>query len=222
VRHSIKALSLALVLAAAGQTAHAQDFTFGWNPRSGDVWMDSWLGDMNRYGQRYRDPFVDEMVRYHGAPRDLVVDLLGPRRWAPGDVWMACNIASIIGRPCRYVVDVYERDHGNGWGNIAKQMGIKPGSPEFHRLKNGFVPVYDRWSRPIVLDADLQRVYPNHGKGKAKSTGGNATHGNSGHGNSGQGNSDHGNSGHGNAAKQQGGGNSKGGGNGKGKGKGKG
>ena len=63
MRHSIKALSLALVLAAAGQTAHAQDFTFGWNPRSGDVWMDSWLGDMNRYGQRYRDPFVDEMVR---------------------------------------------------------------------------------------------------------------------------------------------------------------
>jgi hypothetical protein len=76
--------------------------------------------------------------------------------------------------------------------------------------------VYDRWSRPIVLDADLQRVYPNHGKGKAKTTG-NATHGNSGHGNS-----DHGNSGHGNAAKQQGGGKAKGGGNGKGKGKGKG
>ncbi|MUV13520.1 hypothetical protein [Noviluteimonas gilva] len=204
MRHSIKALSLALVLAAAGQTAHAQDFTFGWNPRSGDVWMDSWLGDMNRYGQRYRDPFVDEMVRYHGAPRDLVVDLIGPRRWAPGDVWMACNIASIIGRPCRYVVDVYERDHGNGWGNIAKQLGIKPGSAEFHRLKKGFVPTYDRWGRTIVLDADLERAYPNHGKNKSKSK-----------------SKSQANNGHGNSDKGHGGGKDKGNGHGNGKGNGK-
>ena len=84
---------------------------------------------------------------------------------------MACSIASIIGRPCRYVVDAYDRDRGQGWGNIAKQMGIKPGSPEFHRLKQGFVPVYDRWSRPIVLDTELQRAYPNHGNGKSKSKG---------------------------------------------------
>jgi len=178
---------LAALLAAGGYQAHAQDLTVSWNPRSGDVWVDNQLGDMNRYGSRYRDPFVDEMVRYHGAPRDLVVDLLGPRRWAPGDVYMACTIASIIGRPCRYVVDVYERDHGNGWGNIAKQMGIKPGSPEFHRLKKGFVPVYDRWSRPIVLDAELERAYPDRGKGHG---GGNSQ----GHGNSGK--SDHGNQGH--------------------------
>jgi hypothetical protein len=212
MRHTFKALSLALVLAAAGQSAHAQDFTFGWNPRSGDVWMDSWLGDMNRYGQRYRDPFVDEMVRYHGAPRDLVVELIGPRRWAPGDVWMACNIASIIGRPCRYVVDVYERDHGHGWGNIAKQMGIKPGSAEFHRLKKGFVPTYDRWGRTIVLDADLERAYPNHGKGKSKSK----SHANNFHDDHGNG---HGNSGkgHGNSGKGHGGGKDKG--NGKGNGK---
>jgi hypothetical protein len=201
---------LAVALAAAGGTAHAQDFSLGWNPRSGDVWVDTQLSDMNRYGTRYRDPFVDEMVRYHGAPRDLVTELLGPRRWAPGDVYMACTIASIIGRPCRHVVDVYERDHGQGWGNIAKRMGIKPGSPEFHRLKKGFVPVYDRWSRPISLDAELQRAYPNRGKG-----GGN---GKSSHGNAGQGNSD---KGHGNSDKGHGGSDkAKGhkGGNGKGKG----
>ena len=220
---TMKAVLLAAVLAAAGgHSVHAQDFTVNWNPRSGDVWMDTWLGDMNRYGTRYRDPFVDEMVRYHGAPRDLVNDLLINRRWAPGDVYMACNIAAIIGRPCRYVADIYERDRGNGWGNIAKQMGIKPGSPEFHRLKKGFVPSYDRWSRPIVLDAELERAYPNHGNGKSKSKGkgyesyqGDDDHGN-GHGN---GNS-HGN---GNGNSHGGGnGNGHGGGNGKGHGKGKG
>ena len=157
--------SLAVALFAAAP-AHAQDFTFGWNPRSGDAWVDVWLGDMNRYGSRYRDPFVDEMVRYHGAPRDLVVELLTRRRWAPGDVYFACALAKLVGRPCRYVVDLWERDHGQGWGVIAKRLGIKPGSAEFHRLKRGMVPTYDRWGRPIRLDRDLEDDFPGRGHGR--------------------------------------------------------
>ena len=183
------ALALAAALAAAAGTAAAQDVTFSWNPRSGDVWMDTWLGDMNNYGYRYREPFIDEMVRYHGAPRDLVSDLLINRRWAPGDVYMACSIASIIGRPCRYVVEQYDRDRGQGWGVIAKRMGIKPGSAEFHRLKQGFVPTYDRWARPIRLDAQLERDFPNHGKGKG---GGKPAHAGGGKSEHGGGHADHG------------------------------
>lgn len=186
-RINTKLLWLGLALASVGGTASAQDYTFGWNPRSGDVWVDTWLGDVNRYGNRYRDPFADEMVRYYGAPRDLVTDLLVRQRWAPGDVYYACAIAQIIGRPCRYVVDEWNRDHGQGWGVVAKRLGIKPGSAEFHRLKKGFVPSYDRWGRDIDLDAQLRRDYPNHGKGKAKGQG-NAAHGDhgKGQGNSGQ------------------------------------
>jgi hypothetical protein len=153
-----------LALGLAAGSAQAQDFTFGWNPRSGDVWMDVWLGDMNRYGSRYRDPFVDELVRYHAAPRDLVVDLLA-RRWAPGDIYFACALARLAGRPCRYVVELWERDHAKGWGAMAKRLGIKPGSPQFHQLKRGMVPSYDRWGRPIELDAQLQRDFPGRGKG---------------------------------------------------------
>ncbi|MGY1425844.1 hypothetical protein [Lysobacter sp. A289] len=155
-------LAVAAAVAAlfgAGQVA-AQDFSFGWNPRSGDVWVDSRLDDVNRYGSRYQQPFVDEMVRYHGAPRSLVSSLLTERNWAPGDIYYACAIAQIIGRPCRYVVDEWERDHAQGWGNVAKRMGIKPGSAEFHRLKRGFVSSYDRWGRPIRIDEDLYRDYP--------------------------------------------------------------
>lgn len=153
-------LALVLAFAAFGGRANAQDLTVGWNPRSGDVWVDTWLGDMNRYGARYREPFIDELVRYHGAPRPLVVELLEQRRWAPGDVYFACALASSLGRPCRYVVDMYEADRGQGWGVVAQRLGIKPGSAEFHRLKKGFVPTYDRWARPIELDDDLVRVFP--------------------------------------------------------------
>ena len=68
----IRSLALAVALAAASGGVAAQDFVFGWNPRSGDVWVDTYLNDINDYGYRYREPFIDEMVRYHGAPRDLV------------------------------------------------------------------------------------------------------------------------------------------------------
>lgn len=161
----LKALALALAIGATSAPLAAQDFAIGWNPRSGDVWVDQRLGDINSYGSRYRDPFVNEMVRYYGAPRDLVTDLLIRRNWAPGDVYYACAIAQILGIPCRNVVNEWDRNHGQGWGVVAQRMGIKPGSAEFHRLKRGFVPSYDRWGRPVVLDAELERAYPNRGKG---------------------------------------------------------
>ena len=165
--HKARPFALAIAVAALFATANvaAQDFTFGWNPRSGDVWVDSQLNDVNRYGSRYREPFVNEMVRYYGAPRDLVTELLVVRRWAPGDVYYACSIAQTLGRPCRYVVDQWDRNHGKGWGVVAKELGIKPGSAEFHRLKRGFVPTYDRWARPIDIDVDLRKDFPNRGKG---------------------------------------------------------
>lgn len=166
-----KALLLALALSAAASGAFAQDSPFGWNPRTGDAWVDTRLDDINRYGQRYREPFVDEMARYYGAPRDLVSDLLLDRRWAPGDVYYACAIAQVIGRPCRYVVDEWNRDHAQGWGAVSQRLGIQPGSAEFHRLKRGFVPTYERWGRPIVLDDDLRRDFPNRGKGATNASG---------------------------------------------------
>lgn len=152
------AASLAALL---GTPVHAQDLPAGWDPRSGDGWVDAWLGDINRYGARYREPFVDEMVRYYGAPRELVGDLLDRRRWTPGDVYYACAIAQVLGRPCRYVVDEWDRDHVEGWGGVAQRLGVKPGSAEFHKLKRGFVPTYDRWGRPIVIDSELRRDFPN-------------------------------------------------------------
>lgn len=169
-RHPLASVILALALTSGMSCAgfaQAQTFSLNWNPRSGDVWVDARLGDMNAYGMRYPDPFIDELVRYHDAPRGLVTELLVTRHWAPGDVYYACAIARIIGRPCDYVADYWQAHHAQGWGAVARQLGIKPGSAAFHRLKQGFVPTYDRWARPIPLDAELQRVYPDRGKGHA-------------------------------------------------------
>lgn len=162
---TFKSLALAAALSTAVGAASAQDFVFNWNPRTGDAWVDTWLDDMNRYGYRYREPFVDELVDQYGAPRDLVTDLLVNRRWAPGDVYYACALAQAAGRPCAHVVEQWETDHGQGWGVIAKRMGIRPGSAEFHQLKRGIVPTYDRWGRPIRIDDHLRESLPERGRG---------------------------------------------------------
>ena len=217
------AFAAALAALTGTGSVAAQDFSLGWNPRSGDIWIDTQLSDVNRYGSRYRQPFVDEMVRYYGAPRDLVSSLLVERNWAPGDIYYACAIAQILGRPCRYVVDVWERDHGQGWGNVAKQLGIKPGSAEFHRLKRGFVPTYDRWARPIRIDEDLYRDYPDrarairlrgddeHGNDKRHADNGRGNNGNDqgkkAQGNNGKGNNSRGNDSKGNGKNDNGKGN---------------
>jgi hypothetical protein len=212
MQRKLSAIVLAAALSATAGGVFAQDFVFGWNPRSGDAWVDTRLSDINQYGYRYRDPFIDEMTRYYGAPRDLVSDLLINRRWAPGDIYYACALAQVVGQPCRNVVNEWDRDHGQGWGVIAQRMGIKPGSAEFHRLKKGFVPTYDRWGRPIAIDDDLRIEFPNRGKGpkgtalvdRPGNSGGNHGNGRGRDNDNGNGNgnghakkSDHGNQGHG-------------------------
>lgn len=172
--HSIRALTLVLGLGlglAATTVASAQ--TVGYNVRTGDVWVDSRLGEINDYGRHYRDPFINEMTGYYGAPRPLLVDLLDRRGWAPGDVYYACAIAHALGRPCVEVVREYDRNPGQGWGALAKRMGIKPGSPAFHALKRGQVDTYGRWGHPIEIDRPVRVDWsqPGHGRGNSAGRG---------------------------------------------------
>ena len=55
----------------------------------------------------------------------------------PSDVYMCLRVGEIAEQPIDRVVDEYQRQKGQGWGVIAKNLGIKPGSDEFHALKAG-------------------------------------------------------------------------------------
>lgn len=54
----------------------------------------------------------------------------------PSDIFMAAEISVLCGMPVDRVVVVYQKNKHKGWGYIAKQLGIKPGSAKFHALKN--------------------------------------------------------------------------------------
>jgi hypothetical protein len=75
----------------------------------------------------------------------------------PGDAYMVLRLGEMSNRPTDYVVNQYRSGKGKGWGALAKSLGIKPGSEEFHALKNGH-DLYD--------DKDM-----GGGKGKGKSKG---------------------------------------------------
>lgn len=160
----VLALGLSVALSAPAQTV-------GYNIRTGDVWVDTRLGEINDYGRRYPGPFVDELSGHYGAPRSYVEELLERRRWAPGDVYYACALARSLGVPCENVVREYDRNPGQGWGAVAQRMGIKPGSPAFHALKRGAVTTYDRWGYPIRLDQPVHVDWAEHGPGKSKGKG---------------------------------------------------
>jgi len=55
----------------------------------------------------------------------------------PADAFMVFQLGQFSGRPADEVLDVYGPNRKKGWGAIAKELGIKPGSAEFHALKSG-------------------------------------------------------------------------------------
>jgi hypothetical protein len=64
------------------------------------------------------------------------IDYLAARiGMSAGDIYMTLEIAKIARVSIDRVVEVYQGNPGKGWGAMAKQLGIKPGSAEFHALK---------------------------------------------------------------------------------------
>ena len=172
------ALAMALGLAFS---AIAGAVTIGFNPRTGDVWVDTQLREVNQYGYDDRDYFIDDLVSNYGAPRYLINDLLVARRWAPGDVYYACALAYQMHRPCGDVVHMYEQDRGQGWGVVAQRMGIKPGSAAFFALKGQVGKSHGRFKEhghgPKSVSAPGQSDGPGNSNGHKESHGNSGDHG---------------------------------------------
>lgn len=55
----------------------------------------------------------------------------------PSDAYMVFRLGELSHRPINEVISVYHAHRNQGWGVMAKHLGIKPGSREFHALKRG-------------------------------------------------------------------------------------
>lgn len=65
------------------------------------------------------------------------IDLLIKSVPTPADAYMCLRVAETARQPLNTVVTEFNANRDKGWGVIAKNLGIKPGSKEFHALKEG-------------------------------------------------------------------------------------
>ncbi len=114
--------------------SNAQVISF--NPRTGDVEMDNVLKDINVKAQADINLFKQDISLKFEIAKTKVESLLNIM--APGDVYMAAEVSNIIHKPIETVSETYTKNKGKGWGEIAKELGIKPGSKEFHEMKARF------------------------------------------------------------------------------------
>jgi hypothetical protein len=54
----------------------------------------------------------------------------------PADAYIVLRLGEMSDQPTEKVIEKYQSGKGKGWGVIAKSLGIKTGSKEFHALKH--------------------------------------------------------------------------------------
>lgn len=116
--------------------------------------LDTFIKNLNLEAQADLGGFKARLSTQFGVSIPNIEDLM-TRVETPGDAYMCFRVAQVASKPVEVVLREYHAHKGKGWGVIAKNLGIKPGSKEFHKLKKR------------NSDGDG----PDTGKGKGKSKG---------------------------------------------------
>ena len=74
-------------------------------------------------------------ARFHIGDAEVraVIDEVGGH----ANAYMVLRLSEMSHLSLDVVIQRYHDNQGKGWGVLAKRLGIKPGSPEFHALKRG-------------------------------------------------------------------------------------
>jgi hypothetical protein len=122
----------------------ATEVSFTLSATTGDKDFDLTLRSINTEAQQSLPSFYASMDLNYGTRAADIDALLYRYRLSPADAYMVIRFSVLIGKPIDYVMVRYHKHRKKGWGVIARELGIKPGSPEFHRLKEGGVVVLER------------------------------------------------------------------------------
>lgn len=107
--------------------------TRAFTPKTGDAELDKTLTEINTKGEKDLTVFKEEVHTKLGLPTEKADEML--QTLPPGDVFMIAQTAQATSKPVDEVKQAYEKNKDKGWGETAKELGIKPGSKEFHALK---------------------------------------------------------------------------------------
>jgi len=127
---------------------------------TGNAQLDSDLNALNLSAKSDLGAFKTDMKLSYNVSDKKFDYMRVTLKMAPGEIYLALEIAKIAKKPVDDVLKVYKTDKSKGWGYIAKQLGIKPGSAEFHQLKN---------NTKAKKDKSANKKQPQHkGNGKKK------------------------------------------------------
>jgi len=122
--------------------------------------LDAFLSNVNIQARADLPGFSVKLSTQFGVPVPQVQTIVQAVH-EPADAFMVLQLGQMSGKSPDRVMAVYGPNRGRGWGVIAKQLGIKPGSPEFHALKNG----------DLSFTGQPSDGPGSHGKGKGKGKG---------------------------------------------------
>lgn len=156
----MRALKLFVLFCLVFQFADAQIF------QTGDVNLDAALRNFNIHSKTDLSLFKKKIGVDFGLSEGRIDHLLVSYQMEPSDLLLVLETSRYCSKPVEKVIEYYEGNKGHGWGAIAKDLGIKPGSPEFHAMKKDL-----RYK--CKGDKDYQRSgnSQGHSKGKGKGKG---------------------------------------------------
>lgn len=123
--------------------------------------IDGYLNRLNLHASADLGEFRVGLGAHFGASGSDV-DLVLRSVRHPGDAALCFWLRQHSRQPLAVVLENYRQQQG--WGNLAKSLGIKPGSAEFHALKAGELGWYPAGGG----DTQDRKSGKNHDKGKGK------------------------------------------------------
>ncbi len=104
--------------------------------KSGDIKLDTDLNSINAEAKLDLGVFKTDLRLKYNVDEKKIDYMSTKLKMQPAEWYFALEIGKYSKKPIDEVLNVYSQNKSKGWGYIAKQMGIKPGSPAFHALKN--------------------------------------------------------------------------------------
>ena len=98
--------------------------------------LDGFLQKLNVQAKADMGKYSVQLAAQFGVPQAQVTAII-KKVDSPADAFMCLQLGRMSKKDPESVVQTYQGNKGRGWGAIAKELGIKPGSPEFHALRRG-------------------------------------------------------------------------------------
>ncbi len=131
-------LIIAVLFVLVAVPVHAGD-TEGrirYDASTGDASLDMSLNRLNVRADGKLNDFIAALGFKYQVPTSKIEHLVFDYQFTPADAYMTVQLSHLTGHSFHEVAHSYKENKRKGWGFVAKEMGVKPGSNAFHQLKN--------------------------------------------------------------------------------------